>query len=126
MTWYGTVCSSFSFLNRGTSRRTRAEPRGTQWVASVEAGNLMVTRTALLICLSFAKRLAFFLGAAIKQRYDLAPFLALGAAALEALAVHMVELPDIYGFVRWMFSQAPCFIFQQSVDSTRCSRAPGG
>ena len=61
MTWYGTVCSSFIFLNRGTSRRTRAEPRGTRWVGSVEAGNIMVTRTALLICLSFAKRLAFVL-----------------------------------------------------------------
>ena len=68
----------------------------------------------------------FRLGAAIKQRYDLAPFLAVGAAAIEALAVHMVERPDIYGFVRWMYSQAPCFIFQRSVGSTRCSRAPGG
>ena len=54
LVWLGTVCSTWVFLNRGTSRRTRALPTGSMFVPSVELGNIMVVRSALLIIIAYA------------------------------------------------------------------------
>lgn len=46
---YMQVCSSWTAVNRGTSRRSAATPLGDTAVASVALGNLLAVRSAILI-----------------------------------------------------------------------------
>ena len=61
MTWFGTVCSSWIWLARGTTRMTYRAPRGNLRAPSVQAGNQMVARTAFLLCVAYAKSLTWVL-----------------------------------------------------------------
>lgn len=61
MTWFGTVCSSWMWLARGTTRMTYRAPRGNLRAPSVQAGNQMVARTAFLLCVAYAKSLTWVL-----------------------------------------------------------------
>ena len=45
------VCSSWTFMNRGTSKRSIAVPYGASGVESVKQGNVMVARCVLLLIL---------------------------------------------------------------------------
>ena len=47
--WFGTVCSSWIFLCRGTSKRTVYRPLGDTNILFVREGNRMTARSALLI-----------------------------------------------------------------------------
>ena len=47
--WFGTVCSSWIFLSRGTTLRTLHRPRGNVLEYCVREGNRMTARSALLI-----------------------------------------------------------------------------
>jgi hypothetical protein len=53
--WGGVPCSSWVFLNRGTSGRSRDKPLGNDWQASVRSSNLIVTRFVLLCLLAVAR-----------------------------------------------------------------------
>ena len=55
LAWFGTVCSSWIWMARGTTRRTFRSPRGNLRAQSVQAGNQMLARTAFLICVCYAK-----------------------------------------------------------------------
>ena len=59
--WWGTVCSSWVWLARGHSRRTKQAARGDVSIASIAAGNKMVSRMALLLTLCYAKGLGWAL-----------------------------------------------------------------
>ena len=47
--WCGTPCSSWTFLNRGTSGRNAERPMGNTVVESVKHANTIVSKTVLLI-----------------------------------------------------------------------------
>ena len=49
------VCSTWVFLNRGTSRRCRARPLGDTRVVSVRQANIMVSRVCLLLYIFISK-----------------------------------------------------------------------
>ena len=53
--WSGTPCSSWTFLNRGTSKRSHCAPLGDVGCSSVASSNLIVTRMALLCMLAVAR-----------------------------------------------------------------------
>lgn len=53
--WSGTPCSSWTFLNRGTSKRCHGAPLGDVGCPSVASSNLVVTRMALLCMLAAAR-----------------------------------------------------------------------
>jgi hypothetical protein len=53
--WGGVPCSSFVWINRGTSRRSRANPLGDVSVASVSTSNTIVSRFALLVLLGVSR-----------------------------------------------------------------------
>jgi hypothetical protein len=47
--WCAPVCSSWVFMSQGSTMRSRARPMGDPNAQSVQAGNLMVSRLALLL-----------------------------------------------------------------------------
>ena len=49
-----TVCSTWTAVNAGTARRSKSRPLGEERHPSVRAGNLMATRTALVLFLAHA------------------------------------------------------------------------
>jgi hypothetical protein len=53
--WNGMPCSTFIFLNRGTSKRSRQCPLGSEQVPSVATANLLASRVAILIMLAAAR-----------------------------------------------------------------------
>ena len=61
LSWWGTVCSSWIWLARGHSRRTKQLARGNTKVPSVAEGNKMVSRMALLLALCYSKSLSWAL-----------------------------------------------------------------
>lgn len=54
MIWLGVVCSSFSAINLGTSRRSPTTPWGRTDLKHVRTGNALVSRSVLLILLCYA------------------------------------------------------------------------
>ncbi|CAE7373324.1 unnamed protein product [Symbiodinium natans] len=50
------VCSSWVFMSRGTTKRTKGRPLGDQEAPSVDAGNRMASRVAILLFIACAKR----------------------------------------------------------------------
>ena len=61
LTWFGTVCSSWVWLARETTRRAFRAPRGNLRAPSVQAGNQMAARTAFLLCVAYAKSVTWVL-----------------------------------------------------------------
>ena len=59
--WEGTLCSSWIWLSRGTTRRTRALPRGDQSSSSVVTGNALAARSAIIIAICYARGLSWVL-----------------------------------------------------------------
>lgn len=57
--WAGTPCSSWVYMNRGTSCRTASEPLGNQSQPSVRRSNIMVARVALLFMVAAARHAAW-------------------------------------------------------------------
>lgn len=57
--WAGVPCSSFVYLNRGTSGRSASSPCGKQDVPSVKAANTIVNRVILLILVAIARNVAW-------------------------------------------------------------------
>ena len=55
LVWGGTPCSSWVFMNRGTSKRTASNPLGDCSEPSVRLGNLLTTRFVLLVLLGVAR-----------------------------------------------------------------------
>ena len=56
-----TVCSTWVFINRGTSGRSLWRPMGDEWKPSVKAANIMVARMVLVKYLLEAKRIFWIL-----------------------------------------------------------------
>lgn len=54
---FAPVCSSWVFMNRGTSMRTFAAPLGAPGSAGVQEANLMVSRVVLLLAIAWVKGL---------------------------------------------------------------------
>ena len=62
MIWLGTERSSWIWLSRGSTRRTRVRPRGGACARiSVEKGNDLTARSAVLIAIAYAHRLIWLL-----------------------------------------------------------------
>ena len=57
--WSGTPCSSWVFVNRGTSRRCADRPMGDASVPSVSTSNQIVARVCTLLLLAFARGAAW-------------------------------------------------------------------
>ena len=55
------VCSTWVYMNRGTSKRTAANPHGDAGVSQVQQANCMVARVCLLCYLAAARGIAFIL-----------------------------------------------------------------
>lgn len=53
--WGGVPCSSWVFLNRHTSKRSREAPLGDEGQPSVRRANLLVTRWTLLVLLAVSR-----------------------------------------------------------------------
>ena len=55
LVWSGTPCSSWTFMNRGTSRRSAARPLGDEGQPTVTMANVIVARVTLLLMLAIAR-----------------------------------------------------------------------
>ena len=59
--WLGTVCSTWIFLSRDSTMRTDTDARGDVSRRCVRAGNKQAARSALILVIAFARKLAFVL-----------------------------------------------------------------
>jgi hypothetical protein len=57
--WTGTPCSSWTFLNRGTSQRSAERPLGNQQEVSVLRANEIVSKVALLCLVAACRHVAW-------------------------------------------------------------------
>lgn len=71
--WAGIPCSSFVFLNRGTSHRTAQHPCGDEAVPSVKSANVIVSRVILLLLVAIARNAAWAVEQPLSSLMDLHP-----------------------------------------------------
>ena len=89
LVWFGTVCSSWIWLARGSTRRTLRGPRGNLRAPSVRAGNQMVARTAFLLCVAYAKSVTWVLEQPAKSLMSAHPAIVwMGKRARSQLGLH--------------------------------------
>ena len=58
--WFGVPCSTFVFMSRGHTKRTRSEPRGNEKRKDVRQANLIVERVSFLVKI-LAKRRVYWI-----------------------------------------------------------------
>ena len=104
------VCSSYGFINSGTSGRSTWQPLGNIYVCSVKDGNTMVARQVLLLYLCHSKGVFFMLENPRGSHLEKHPCF---QALLRDIPIYRtcVELGDFGGNTAkavWLYSNYPC------------------
>ena len=145
-----TVCSTWVFMNRGTSGRSIWRPMGDYWKPSVKAANIMVSRMVLLKYILEAKRVFWMLEQPVSsiqtEHFRLQEFAAnmvsagtplrraftwMGAFNAETAkgSVLYSTRPDVSKFARELpgsFVANKHDVFRSSVDKNGRTRVSGG
>jgi hypothetical protein len=71
--WAGVPCSSFVFMNRGTSRRSTARPLGDTSRPTVDKSNIICSRVVMLLMVAIARGAAWAVEQPMSSLMDLHP-----------------------------------------------------
>ncbi|CAE7244498.1 unnamed protein product [Symbiodinium sp. CCMP2592] len=100
------VCSSWIFMSRGSTKRSKYNARGNPSAPSVQQGNLMAARTAILLYLAAARGVWFVLeqpsGSLFQEHPRIQQLLRI--LKLRKKLIHMLDFGGFSSKPTWLYS----------------------